>query len=306
MKEMKSMKKALTYTIIAGSKACVNDCPICISKMTPDYGIGYEEQEVDWDAFNRSTHYAFNHGAEVALITGKGEPTLYPGQITGYLHRIEMVERTRGERFDRREMQTEGSLLAKGGHYDDWLDVWKDHGLDVVALSIYHYDAEKNEEVFRPKGGQKYFDLPKLIEKLNSKGLKTRLSCVMLDGYIDSVEEVERLIRYAEDNDVFQLTLRMADSPKNPLDMEAAQYVERHRLSDEKFRDILDFLEKKGDFCYDLPHGAQVYEVFGQNVCVTTGLTPAQRDKEDIRQLIFFPQGLLTTSWENVKGGRVL
>ena len=300
------MKKALTYTIIAGSKACVNDCPICISKMTPDYGISYKKPEVDWDAFKRSTHYAFNHGAEVALITGKGEPALYPAQVTEYLHRIEEIENLRGERFDRREIQTEGSLLAKGGHYDGWLDVWEDHGLDVVALSIYHYDADKNEEVFRPKGGRKYFDLPELIEKLDSKGLKSRLSCVMLDGYIDCVEEVEKLIRYAEKNDVFQLTLRRADAPKKPLDLKAAEYVEGHRLSDEKFRDILDFLDEKGEFCYDLSHGAQVYEVFGQNVCVTTGLTPAQRNKDDIRQLIFFPQGCLTTSWENVKGGRVL
>ncbi|MCK5289641.1 MAG: hypothetical protein KAJ56_01740, partial [Candidatus Aenigmarchaeota archaeon] len=60
---MITMKKALTYTIIAGSRACVNDCPLCISKMTPDNSIGYEKPEVDWDIFKKSTHYAFNHGA---------------------------------------------------------------------------------------------------------------------------------------------------------------------------------------------------------------------------------------------------
>jgi len=128
----------------------------------------------------------------------------------------------------------------------------------------------------------------------------------MLDGYIDCVEEVEKLIRYAEENDVFQLTLRRADAPENPLDLEAAEYVQDHRLSDERFQEICDFLEEKGEFCDELPHGAIVYEIFGQNVCVTTGLTPAQRNKDDVRQLIFFPQGCLTASWENVNGGRVL
>ncbi len=300
------VKKALTYTMIAGNKACVNDCQICISKMTPDYGLGYDAPVVDWDAFDRSTNYALNHDAEVALITGKGEPTLYPAQITEYLHRIEKVENLRGMRFDKREIQTDGSLLAKGGHYDGWLDVWKNHGLDTVALSIYHYEASKNEELFRPKGGRKYFDLPELIEKLDDRGLKTRLSCVMLDGYIDCVQEVENVIRYAEANDVFQLTFRRADAPADPLNLETAQFIQDHKLSDERLMEINDFIETEGQFCYDLPHGANVYEIFGQNVCVTTGLSVVEKEQEIIRQLIFFPPGLLTTSWENVKGGRVL
>ena len=293
------MEKALTYTIIAGSKACYNNCPICISKMTPDYGINCRLPEVNWKKFDEATIIALNHDAKNVLITGKGEPTIFPAQITKYLIKLY------GKPFDKRELQTDGSLLANGGRlYDEFLDVWRELGLNTVAVSIYHYDKEKNREAFRPNDNS-FVDLQKLIEKNNSKDLNTRLSCVMLKNYIDSVEEVKKLIQFAKENNAYQLTLRSADRPKNSLDEEVAKYVDNNRLGGKKMQEIHDFLKKEGALCDKLPHGALVYEVDGQNVCMTTGLT-YDSGEEKIRQLIFFPQGRLTTSWENVQGGRLL
>lgn len=296
------MKRFLTFTIIAGSKSCVNDCPICISKMTPECGIGNKKPEIDWEKFEKSIRIALNHNAGNVLITGKGEPTLFPGQITQYLIRLYKKP------FDRIELQTNGYMLAQGGSFDEFLDVWKDLGLDVVAVSIYHYDSKMNGKAFRPKNGR-YFDLPKLIEKIHSKGLSVRLSCVMLQGYVDSVEEVKKLIEFAKQNGVFELSLRSADRPKklsnSTVARRVAAFVSKNKLSDEKFKKIKDFLDKEGTVCDMLPHGAVVYEIYGQNICLTTGLS-YDAGREEIRQLIFFPQGWLTTSWENVGGCRLL
>jgi len=298
------MKRVTTYTVIAGNKICPQDCPICIAEMTPDYGIGNKQPEINWEKFRKATQIALNHGAQNVLITGKGEPTLFPFNISRYLMELE------GKPFDRRELQTEGSLLARGGFYDGFLEEWHYLGLDTVAVSIYHYEAERNKEIFRPAYGR-YFDLPKLVKKINSKGLSTRLSCVMLNGYTDSVEEVKRLIGFAKENDVFQLTLRMADKPLkivekgNDMAKYRGEFVDEHRLSERKLKDIADFLEADGTKCDVMPHGATVYEIDDQNVCLTTGLTQ-DGGKDDVRQLIFYPPDWLTTSWENVKGGRIL
>lgn len=288
-----------TYTIIAGNRNCVNDCPICISKMTPDYGVGKDKVDVNWERFENATNKAIVYGAKNVLITGKGEPTLFPGQITKYLKRLY------DKPFASRELQTEGSVLAKGKKYDNLLDEWKNLKLDTIAISIYHYDKDKNKEMFRPKSGN-YFDLPKLIERLHIKDYNVRLSCVMLNDFIDNIQEVNNLIDFTKKNNVFQLTLRRADRPKKSLDEKVAKFVDEHRLPDEKFKQIIDFVEKEGGFCYSLPHGANVYEIDGQNVSITTGLSKNDKDIEKIRQLIFFPQGWLTTSWENVQGGRLL
>jgi hypothetical protein len=46
-----------------------------------------------------------------------------------------------------------------------------------------------------------------------------------------------------------------------------------------------------------LPHGGIVYDVQGQNVCLGNCLTESV-DPNDIRQLIFFPDGSLRYSWQ--------
>ena len=46
-----------------------------------------------------------------------------------------------------------------------------------------------------------------------------------------------------------------------------------------------------------LIHGAQVYDVQGQNVCLTDSLT-IDAKSDDLRQLIFFPDGHLRYDWQ--------
>jgi molybdenum cofactor biosynthesis enzyme MoaA len=284
-----------TYTIIAGNKACPNDCPICISKMTPDYGIGMEPVDVNWARFEDATRIAISYGVKNVLITGKGEPALFPGQISQYLVRL----------YDKpiavRELQTSGIPLNRGGLYDQFLDVWRDLGLDTIALSMYHYDMEKNREPFRTRGGEQV-DIARLVDRLHGKGFNTRLSCVMLKDYIDSPEEVIKLIDFSKQNGVFQLTLRRADRPASSLDESVSRFVDENRLDETESKAV----EAKGSFVYALPHGASVYEIDGQNVSISTGLSRSGESGECVRQLIFFPQGWLTTSWENVQGGRLL
>lgn len=306
------MKKTLTYTIISGNMLCPNNCPVCISKMTPDYDISGIEPEFHNNIFRDATKIALNHGAEIALITGKGEPTLFPGLVSKYLFEMAEAERKYGRFFDRKELQTSGSLLIQennidvGWLYDEFLGVWKTLGLDLIAISIYHYFDWSNQELFRPRN-DKWYDLSELIKKLHSKGFKIRLSCLMLKGYIDSVEEVKNLLKFAKENNVFQLTLRTADRPDNPRNKRIAKFVDENRIgyNDSEYKEIVEFLGREGKLCDILPHGAHVYEVDGQNIGITTGLTNDVGEKE-IRQLIYFPQGWLTTSWENVQGGRIL
>ena len=53
-----------------------------------------------------------------------------------------------------------------------------------------------------------------------------------------------------------------------------------------------------------LMHGATVYDVAGQNVCLSNCLTVGKTD-EDIRQLIFFPDGKISYDWQH-EGARLL
>lgn len=305
------MKKAVTYTLIVGSDICPYNCSICISEMTPTHGLRDKLVPVNWRNFDLAKDIALNYKAENILITDKREPTVYPERITEYL------EKLRNDKFNKRELQTNGSIIATG-KLDDYLKKWYDSKLTTIAVSIYHYDKEKNQEIFRPRNGE-YLILEKLIDEIHNNELEVRLSCVVLKDYIDTPKEAEKLLEFVRRNGVEQVTFRTADIPKNPRNLEIANYIREHRLTKKELQAIGKFIiEKAGKACDVLPFGAKVYEIGKQQVATTTGLTPYKGDKflsqirrifkgdEELRQLIFFPQGLLTTSWETIYGSAIL
>src|SRR4030042_167216 len=171
----------------------------------------------------------------------------------------------------------------------------------IIMLKLYKYHL--NRLMFN---ASREYDLPKLIDKLHNIGFRVRLSCVLTEGFIENIDEVNNLIQFTKDNKVMQLSLRRIDIPNNTLNHEFADNALKHKLADNKYSLILDYI-RKSVLCDRLPHGAEVYEIYGQNVCITTGLS-WDAGKDDMRQLIYFPQkgaDILTTSWENVEGGRI-
>ena len=77
-----------TLSIICGTRGCDARCPYCVSKMTPSQGVGVEEQEPNWRNFEIANRYARDNGVSTILITGKGEPTLYPDQVSAFLEHL--------------------------------------------------------------------------------------------------------------------------------------------------------------------------------------------------------------------------
>lgn len=288
------MKNALTLTLIAGTKACPNNCPICISKMTPSHGIeGKDRTPIDVETLRKSLQFALNHRAQNVLITGKGEPTLHPAQVSQYLVEI------KGMPFDKRELQTEGSHISHNS-MNPMLETWRYLGLDYIAISMFHYEDRLNKIMFRGKG----YQMVPLVHKLHEMGYRVRFSCMLVNGFIDCVDEVRNLVSFAKDMNVSQLSLRTIDMPPNPINKETADNVVKYRLSPRQLRRIFKYV-RSGLYCDRLPHGAEVWEVEGQNVCITTGLSN-DAGKDDCRQLVFFPQGILTASWVTVNGSRIL
>ena len=289
-------KKALTFTIIAGTRLCPCNCRICISKMTPTYCVGQNESKVNWQNFKRASEMAFHiYGAENVLITGKGEPTLDPAQITEFLHQLEGRPP-----YGKRELQTNGAYLTDP-EILQFLNVWKNHGLDTVAISIYSPEYQTNKEFF--DCNRELPELGKMIDSVLSADLSVRLSCVLLKGGIDSVKTYLPLAEFCKERGVQQLTLREA-SISGKGEGKYAQSVKELRASEEQVFEIEKYIQSSCVKVDELAHGATVYGDKGLQVCLTTGLSC--NGKDEIRQLIFFPNGTLSTSWENPEGSAVL
>src|SRR3989344_4000508 len=155
--------------------------------MTPPLGVELKEPEVNWRNFAIACRLAKQSNVTTAMFTGKGEPTLFPDQINRYLDQMETFE------FPFIELQTNGILIAlKEEKYDAYLKHWYEKGMTTIAISIVHYDPEKNREIYLPHK-EEYINLPKLIETLHSYKFSVRLICIAANGFIDSSEKLVRL-----------------------------------------------------------------------------------------------------------------
>src|SRR3989344_3193410 len=115
--------KIRTFSIIAGSEACNARCPFCVSKMTPPLGMELKEPEVNWRNFEVACRFAKQNGVTTAMFTGKGEPTLFPRQITKFLFSMAKHE------FPPIELTTNGIMVAQRweeyvSHLSDWYKRW--------------------------------------------------------------------------------------------------------------------------------------------------------------------------------------
>jgi molybdenum cofactor biosynthesis enzyme MoaA len=283
--------KIQTFSILAGSEACNARCPFCVSKMTPPHGIELKEPEVNWRNFRKACLFARQSGVTTAMITGKGEPTLFPAQVTKYLERMAEFE------FPFVELQTNGiHINDKWQQFDHHLARWYELGLTTVIVSIVHFEPERNREVYLPHR-DRYIDLPGLIAGLHDKGLSVRLGCVALGGYIDGGERLEEMIHFAREHGVEQLTIRPVNAPEDSRDADTFNWTKDHFLTGQQFESLKNYLKLNGRELMRLVHGAVVYDVRGQNVCLSNCLT-IDAEGEEIRQLIFFPDGHLRYDWQ--------
>lgn len=292
------IEKAENFSIVCGTAACNASCPFCVSKMTGIEQIGLKPQEMNWRNFDIAARMAKGLGVGSVVITGKGEPTLFPGQVTEYL------EHLRPHDFPLIDLQTNALMFdRRPKEYDRHLGRWYDLGLGYVAISIVSKQAEQNRTVYSPRE-KKYMDLPRVLDKLHKIGFSTRFSVTMFDGGVDSYEKTKEMVDWCRELGVAQLTLRKIAKPRSSENTEIGQWTERHFLTEIQSREIKKYLDENGTVVLKGGHGSLIYDVGGQNVCLTNALTHSP-DPTKVRQIIFFPDGKIQHDWQYT-GARIL
>jgi len=258
--------------------------------MTPKQGVTPKALPTNWRNFDIGCRFAVNGGVSTVILTGKGEPSLFPADISSFLKHL------RPYNFPFVELQTNGIVFyQQRAKYERLLKEWYKAGLTTVSISVVHYDDTKNQAVFQPDAA--YMKLVDLIDVLHQACFSVRLSCTMLNGYMDSAEEAKRMIDFSRSCGVEQLSLRELAAPAETADETVSRWVVDHRLSSEKNNEIKQFVQDNGVALMKLFHSAVVYDVKGQNVCLTNALTH-DASSDEMRQLIFFPDGHLRYDWQ--------
>lgn len=277
----------LTYSVVIGTAKCNVRCPFCVATMTPHYENGADENaSFNIENLIAGADLAVRGGATTMLLTGKGEPTLYPDQITDALIHLK-------GKFPIVELQTNGLALANDS-LDQYLIQWRSLGLKTIAISVVSYDREKNK-MMNPRHQPEMPDLGDLGEKLRKMRFTVRLSVVMVKGGIDTIPELKTMIEWCRDKGVHQLTLRPVTRPED-AEGKVSSWISQNCVSENLVREAIAFLGHHGELLLQLPHGALVYDVEGQNVCLTNCLTSDPSGRQ-IRQLIYCTDGHIRYDW---------
>lgn len=287
--------KIQTFTVVAGSMACNARCPFCVAKQTPEMGVPNKEPEVNWRNLGIGIDLAKASGVTTALITSKGEATLFPDQLSQFVFEL-------GRNFPLVELQTNG-LLFQQLQWRPRLQELYDDGLTTVALSVVHWEDEINRQIYTPHKAE-YPELDLTIRGLHSIGFSVRLGVTMNKGIFDTPGDVDDMVRFAKNLGVEQLTLRPVALAGNSRQGDVRDWTQEHLLTEKQISDIVNYVEAVGFKVMTLDHGGTVYDYKGQNLCLTDCLT-IKEDSDDLRQLIFFPDGALRYDWR-YEGARLL
>lgn len=286
------------FSVVVGTPACVASCPFCVSGEIPSKH-NMCCPEVNWRNFKIAGELANRSGIDTVMLTSRGEPTLFPDQITAYLEHLQPFG------FPFVELQSNCILLAqKKDYYAEYLKKWYELGLTTITISVVSHKPEVNQRIYLPNA-QSYIDLPELIEFLHSFGFSLRLTCVCCNGYTSTIEEIKQFVEFAKQNKVEQVTLRpVNDEFRRPS---AQAWIEKHKMSDEQKLEIKYYLDNHATKLLEIERIGTIYDFNGQNVCFSLPLNKNTRDynPDNGRQLIFFPDGHLRYEWE-MPGGILL
>ena len=280
--------KIQTFSIVVGDERCNAKCPYCVAKMTPDTNVS-DVDTINIRNFKKACRFAQINNISTVLLTGKGEPTLFPEQINTYLSIMQPYD------FPFIELQTNGIKIEEN---PDLLKTWSLMGLSTICISCVHFAKEKNREIY----GKNYPALPIIINQATEAGLSVRLSCIMVKDYVDHWEEVRVFAETAKALGIEQLTFRPVTVPDyvsggdQEKAKEVANWVKKNSVKNYDLTIIKHHLNGEGTELLKLMHGAVVYDYEGQNVCLTNRLTRSTNE-EEIRQLIFYPNGRIAYDW---------
>jgi uncharacterized Fe-S cluster-containing radical SAM superfamily enzyme len=261
--------------------------------MTPTSGMRSRLEPFDQSALAEVARFAANHGVDQVMLTGKGEPTLWPAEIDACLSTIEPFN------FPHVDLQTNGILIANGVIAPDVLSRWRDRGLGLASISLVHYDPVRNREVYLPYR-ERYPSLASIVDPIHAAGLAVRLALVMVAGYIEDAPAFADFLSVAKSLGVEQVTARPVNRPSISRSDSIGAYVDGHTVSAAGLTRIATYLSGSRVVSH-LPGNGIVYDVNGISVCLATSLTH-EGPGEVHRQLIAYPDGSVATSWESDAG----
>ncbi len=245
--------RAISFLPVA--LACQAKCPFCFSKAS--VSSDQTPANPDWEKVSAWLDRAQANGAERAVITGGGEPTLLSAAM------LRQLIVACAARFEKVVLITNGHILAATPEGDriDRIGALYDAGLRVLAVSRHHFDAEQNARLM-----SLHTPVESVIHTWRENQrqwpeLRFRLISVLQEGGVEDDTTVENYLSWATDLGVEEICFKelyVSTSAESVYhDRSANDWSRGHQVP---LSLITRLAERKGfevESC--LPWGAPVY-----------------------------------------------
>lgn len=278
--------KANNLSINLPYRGCNKKCPYCISRMT-----GYSSTpDRFYSRLHKAKTVAINSQVNSVIITGKGEPLLDFNQNSD-----EIMEIGRLFKDYPLEIQTNGVSLSS----TPVQAVIQLAGIDTLAISI--------DSIHQLK------DLGKTLNSYWDRGLTIRITVNLVNDILETVT-FKRFMQFIIENKIKidQLSFRSVSSPLNPVDTteshEARAWIKDNvdRAREHKFLTDLSYaLDLEGTRLDDLSFGARLWVYRGISITHFGYCIQESMNETNIRSLIYYPDGHMSTTWYGSNYGRV-
>ncbi|BFV55857.1 hypothetical protein KCMC57_up09610 [Kitasatospora sp. CMC57] len=244
-----------TVSVLPVASACQARCSFCFSAAS--ISSDQAPARVPWDAVGHWLERARAAGAERAVITGGGEPTLIP-----FDQQLRLVAACSAA-FSKVVLITNAHTLAKGGPADraGRLADLSDAGLTVLAVSRHHQDEAVSERLMMLHTPVSSVVDTWRAERDRWPGLRMRLICVLQHGGVADVTGVADYLSWATALGVEEVCFKelyVSTSTESLYFDRAANLWSRERQVPLSI--VTRFAEQHGfELASRLPWGAPVY-----------------------------------------------
>jgi hypothetical protein len=292
---------------------CPNNCAFCVSRLAqtaeqPMLGNIYTPDELKrilklsthdmrlteipyFDAFERLA-FARNQNVETVVLTGtRSEPLankLYLDMFFG-------INNALLSPFRNIELQTSGVLLAGE------LAALRKKGVKTIALSISSLDDEINTELCQMKEHISIRGLCQSIKEfrfnlrlclnINSEGFEDFIQAGKSPFDNTSMKYIQKSLR------ADQLTFRRLYCVSDSVEPEN-QWVWDHRMPDNWWESLKQYIQVYGNPLQRLPFGAMKYSLDGMSVVLDND-SMGEENYDVMKYLIFRRNGKLYTRWND-------
>lgn len=192
--------RAISFLPVA--LACQAKCPFCFSKAS----VSREQAPAkpDWEKVSSWLDRALASGAERAVITGGGEPTLLsPAPLRQLIASC-------AARFKRVVLITNGYSLATVAEADriSRLRTLYEAGLRVLAVSRHHFDAEQNTQLMNLHTPTESVIGTWRKNHHRWPELRLRLISVLQQGGVEDDSTIENYLSWAVDKGVEEICFK--------------------------------------------------------------------------------------------------